>query len=392
MASKSGRGWRGQVRVVGYPAEYKSFPKKAQALLWEETRKDELRAGKRGDYPKKTVREALERFRLEEAPLRKGARLAADLGLGTIARSTLVGAEWNALTYAGNTVWNVHREFKPGRGYSGGGKRRPRSEWVIQPRTHEALIAEEEAEAILARLERGRAAGYHTRATYLLSGILRAPNDGVAWHGNRKGELLFYRAGKTNVKAEHIERAIVDRIAIDLRSSAFVNELTEEFRRERDAAGDAAELKAAQGALAEIDRKIARLMALVPETTAPRPLLEQAEKLEAERAPVLARAAALRRAVELGRQARRIEPRDVAAFLSGLAVQCDGSSRADLKDLVAGLVGRVELDPATLRCRIFYEIPLQGGVLVASPRGRAEIPTLRHESEFAIVPLRRRSA
>lgn len=74
MASRSGRGWRGQVRVVGYPAEYKSFPKKAQALLWEETRKDELRAGKRGDYPKKIVREALERYEREEAPLHKGER------------------------------------------------------------------------------------------------------------------------------------------------------------------------------------------------------------------------------------------------------------------------------------------------------------------------------
>lgn len=74
MASKSGKGWRAQVRIVGYPPEYRSFPKKAQALLWEETRKEELRAGKRGEYPKKTIRQALERFRLEEAPEHKGER------------------------------------------------------------------------------------------------------------------------------------------------------------------------------------------------------------------------------------------------------------------------------------------------------------------------------
>jgi hypothetical protein len=36
--------------------------------------------------------------------------------------STLVCVEWNALTYAGHTVWNVHKE-------SGSGtKRRPREE------------------------------------------------------------------------------------------------------------------------------------------------------------------------------------------------------------------------------------------------------------------------
>ncbi len=74
MASKSGRGWRGQVRIVGYPAEYRSFPKKAQALLWEEVRKEELKAGRRGDYPKKTLRQALERFAEEEAPKHKGRR------------------------------------------------------------------------------------------------------------------------------------------------------------------------------------------------------------------------------------------------------------------------------------------------------------------------------
>lgn len=74
MASRSGRGWRGQVRIVGYPPEFKSFPTKAKAVFWEETRKEELRAGKRGEYPKKTVLEALQRYREEETPKHKGAR------------------------------------------------------------------------------------------------------------------------------------------------------------------------------------------------------------------------------------------------------------------------------------------------------------------------------
>lgn len=74
MASRSGSGWRGQVRIVGYPPEFKSFPKKGEAVFWEENRKKELRAGKRGDYPKKTVLEALQRFREEEAPHHKGER------------------------------------------------------------------------------------------------------------------------------------------------------------------------------------------------------------------------------------------------------------------------------------------------------------------------------
>ncbi len=48
--------------------------------------------------------------------------------------------EWNALTYSGNTVWNVRNEKSPDGGYIGGEKRKPRSEWMIQENTHEALI------------------------------------------------------------------------------------------------------------------------------------------------------------------------------------------------------------------------------------------------------------
>ena len=38
-------------------------------------------------------------------------------------KSGAIGLEWNALTYAGHTVWNVHNETR-GSGYKGGTKRR----------------------------------------------------------------------------------------------------------------------------------------------------------------------------------------------------------------------------------------------------------------------------
>lgn len=109
------------------------------------------------------------------------------------------GIEWNALTYAGHTVWNVHNETTND-GYVGGTKRRPREEWVIQRETHPALITDAEAESILERLDRGRLPNYRTRKGQLLSGVLVTP-EGVAWHGN--GEL--YRAGKKNIKADRID-------------------------------------------------------------------------------------------------------------------------------------------------------------------------------------------
>ncbi|MFZ6676078.1 hypothetical protein [Undibacterium sp. Xuan67W] len=51
--------------------------------------------------------------------------------------STLISIEWNALTHAEHTVWNVHNE-RTEDGYVNGAKRRPREDWLIQKNTHEA--------------------------------------------------------------------------------------------------------------------------------------------------------------------------------------------------------------------------------------------------------------
>jgi len=53
---------------------------------------------------------------------------------------SLIGVEWNALTYAGHTVWNRHAPN------GGGTKMRPRSSWQMTRDTHEALISDAEAE------------------------------------------------------------------------------------------------------------------------------------------------------------------------------------------------------------------------------------------------------
>lgn len=76
MASvtKSGKNWRAQVRVVGYPPQFKSFPKKTEAWLWAEKTERDLKAQRRGEYPSHTVQEALERYREDEAPSRAGCR------------------------------------------------------------------------------------------------------------------------------------------------------------------------------------------------------------------------------------------------------------------------------------------------------------------------------
>lgn len=130
------------------------------------------------------------------------ARAARDAGV-KMALTSLVGTDWQALTYAGHTVWNVHNSVTPD-GYRTGRKRKPRAEWTVQRDTHEALITEAEAEAVLRGLETSTmreavmaAKGQVSR--YLLTGMLRT-SSGANWQGcqqrDRAGQPVgYYRAG-----------------------------------------------------------------------------------------------------------------------------------------------------------------------------------------------------
>jgi hypothetical protein len=107
-------------------------------------------------------------------------------GLTAAKDTTLIGIEWNALTYAGHTIWNVHAERQGGE-YVGGSKRRPRSDWLIKRDTHPALISDDEAERLLGLLEQktkdraARAPVQRDReSSALLGGLLYAP-DGAKW-------------------------------------------------------------------------------------------------------------------------------------------------------------------------------------------------------------------
>lgn len=67
--------------------------------------------------------------------------------------TTLLSIEHNALTYAGHSVWNRLNQKSSDGGYLGGQKYKPESEWIIEKNTHEPLISELEADAILAQVE-----------------------------------------------------------------------------------------------------------------------------------------------------------------------------------------------------------------------------------------------
>ena len=292
-----------------------------------------------------------------------GRARAIELTGVSLTASTLVGIEWNALTYAGHTVWNVHSEQLPGGGYKGGQKRRPRSEWLIQYDTHPGLISTDEAEAILAHLEASpHTKGRRPSSESLLGGLLRTA-DGRTWHA--EGE--FYRLGKgKRVNRAALDRDIVKQVLDDLHSDAFVKALLAEARKATLPIPDT-DVAPMREKVSDLTRKIGRATELAMEAQQPRPWLEKIEQLEKERAALveqLERAEAETRAAE---SMRNIRESDVRAILSQMAqgVNVDSETGA-LKDFLRDLVEWVELEDST--CRNHYLLSA-GGVCLASPRG-----------------------
>ena len=286
-----------------------------------------------------------------------------------ISAASAVGVEWNALTYAGHTVWGVHRE--PGTG----SKRRPRAEWQIQRGTHEAAITDAEAEAIIARLEayRPSRAGRARGAGYALAGLLVAP-DGRRWHGDR-GTYRLDGTGR-QVQAKAIEQAVIAQVMADLQAPAFVRAL---LRAARDAAPKGAPPDAARKALARLDREAARLTGLLAETSEPGPLLRRLEAIEGERRALVAQAEQEAAEAAQVAAAAGLTEGAVRAALAALAADLEAVPPEGWRDALAPLVDRIELDPVTRRAVVRYRIT---GETLASPRGSEPKPVLVGESSF----------
>ena len=291
------------------------------------------------------------------------AALSRELGITRDAAS-LIGTEWNALTYAGHTVWNVNNA-RAGEGYQGGTKRRPRAEWVIQRDTHPAVISDDQAEAILARLEHSAHGKRRQRVSdYLLSGLLVTP-AGSSWHG----DAGTYRSGNRRVVAAQIESAVLDQVAADWSTAEFADALLASARQAQSDVDDTSELDALKRRRGELDRSVARITQLLDQTTAVETLLRKIEMLEAEQKhtdAAIADAVARRDQI---RAMQAITRDDVAAMLQTMSTSLEGLDRPLLKELLAQQVRSIELDLDASRVTIHYAIPVETGVTLASPRG-----------------------
>lgn len=277
-------------------------------------------------------------------------RAARDAGVRR-PHSTLIDVEWNALVYAGCTVWNRHAE-KKARG-SGRPRRRPRAEWEIHEGTHDALLSRAEAEAILRQLEtsdigRAVAAAKASMSGYLLTGLLET-SAGQRWIGAgryyrlRKGE----RERGTWIRCAELDAAVLRQIRVDMTDEGFLRELA----RAVSATADGPEAAPVRQELARLERQKERGARLALETDDPvytRLVGELSCQIEALRHE----AAALDAQDQAREEIARITPTKVREILLGL-----DSPRA----LLAG-VEKVVLEPE-LTCRIHYSLSM------ASPRG-----------------------
>lgn len=292
--------------------------------------------------------------------------------------NSLIGTEWNALTYAGHTVWNVHNEHGPG-GYHGHVKRRPRAEWQIQRDTHPALITDAEAEALLAALETStRGAARKTGGKHLLSGLLLTP-DGVRWQGGGRGE---YRttpgkgARSRWVKGDELDTAVLDQVSADMRSQAFARDLARAARAwHRTHQTDNGEDLRAR--LNEIGARIGKMVRIAGELEDPDPALREIDAMERERKVLLGELEMLDREREAAEVMAKVTPATVTALLEEITARMTGLDRDQLKDFLRQILEKVELDPATLACRIHYRLAVSDRNRVASPRPSDAIAALR---------------
>lgn len=306
-----------------------------------------------------------------------------------LAHTTLIGMEWNALTYAGCTVWNVHNEYRAPRlggdlarvagGYLGGVKRRPRAEWVVQTSTHAALITADEAERLIAALEASPfKPRRRSKAKALLTGLLRTP-AGEPWYADR----IYYRAGRKGagrlIRAGLVDEVVLRRVTADLASERFVAAAYAATMK-HFARGHGKELAGLRARELELQQRASRFMDMAAELETPAPVLRKVNEVERERSGVAAQIRELEAADQRAAALAQVTEENIAQLLKAMADEIEAYDREQLKDFLLAMLTDIELDPASLAIDIGYriQVPAAGGRWnkVASPRASDTIPLI----------------
>lgn len=289
--------------------------------------------------------------------------------------------DWQAMTYAGHTVWGMHAEREGGAAV-GGEKRRPRAEWQIQRSTHPALISDDEAEAILRQLEDGMQ-GRRLRASPLLLTGLLVSEDGLAWHSDGGGS---YRAGKgRRVSARMVEKAVLAEVRRQLSGDDAVQMLRAAMSAQSEAAEpvDGRKIAGMEQRAATLGRQIAKTVDLAAQMDDPAPILRRVQDLEHQRAELLAAVAALRARADMAAVAMVITDDQVRALLGAAleaiaAAAADEAQRDEARLAMREVLERVEIAAPQKETPVLrLHFAFRTGDMVASPRESMASPVAR---------------
>ncbi len=288
-----------------------------------------------------------------------------------ISSSSCVGVEWNVLTYAGCTVWNVNREV----GHPEG-RKRPRSEWVITENTHPAIITRDEAETIMAGLENsdmGKRISEAKRgmSSYLMSGLLYAP-DGRQWNGMRDRRGPSYRLPGVNgqrgrvIRAEEVDQVVLGQLAESLQSSDFVDAL---YQSSQQATIDVSRREGLQRDLAMLNGRISRAVDAVISLEDPAPMYRKINELERQRRALIGDIEQQRQEDEIQLAGKQLSRERIRDLLDDFSEQLAVSPTERVKPLLESFLERVTLSPANLEMQLHFRIRANDCVNVASPQG-----------------------
>lgn len=106
--SRDGNRWRAQIRRRGLTPISASFETKARAQAWATQQEAEILAGKRGEYPNKTLADALDKYLAEESTKKAGLRWEK-IRIEAFKRATMAQKRVSALTEADVAAWRNER-------------------------------------------------------------------------------------------------------------------------------------------------------------------------------------------------------------------------------------------------------------------------------------------
>ena len=406
LAAKTHRGMMGVIRdgrsASGRSYGYQTIPGQPGALAIAEAEAAVVRrifADYTAGMMPREIAGALNR---EGIPAPRGGIWAGSTINGSRARAN--GIVNNAL-YVGRLTWNRQRFEKDPDTGKRVSRPNPREQWVTIDRPDLRIVDDETWQAAQARKTAGALKPQRgPSARHLFSGLLRCgccggpyvitgtDSRGPRFGCSRRRETMTCDNTAT-VGARDIEQRILDGIEQHLGDPELVAEFVRAYHAERQALRSAERSASAadERRLAEIDRKIAAMVAAIEDGASARPMAERMRALEAEREQIIAR-----KPVEADDQIVSFHPaaadnyrRQIRSLRAMLAEATDEAARRAAVHEIRSMVEKVVIVPTKPYQPVDLEIHGQlAGLLGASREAARSVGMVVAGARFELTTFR----